>query len=79
MSDIRDLIRDEIAASEAAEFDADPHAPLPLGTKVTRGHGRSRVLQVRLNEDEFEMLQKHADAAFVPASTFARAVLLKAL
>ena len=79
MSKVKDLIQEEIEASEAAEFNSDPNAPLPEGTKVTRGHGRSKVLQVRLNEDELELLEKHAREQMIPVSTMARAMLIKSL
>lgn len=79
MSKISDLIQDEIEASEAAEFSSDPDAPLPEGTRVTRGNGRSRVLQVRLNDDELELLEKHASEQMIPVSTMARAMLMRSL
>ena len=48
------------------------------GTKVTRGHGRSKTLQVRLNDDEFAALARVAEERGVPASTLARNMLLRA-
>lgn len=76
MSRISDLIAAEVAANEQAdELSAD--APLPENVKVTRGHDRSKVLQVRLNEDEYRMLVKMADAERLPVSTYVRAFLLQ--
>lgn len=65
------------AEAEAAERNAD--AELRPGTKVTRGHGRTRTLQVRLNEDELAALAVAADRLGVPASTLAREMLLTQL
>jgi len=77
MSRISDLIETESRAAEEAEADID--LPLPSNVKVTRGHDRSKVLQVRLNEDEYRLLAKLADSRDVPVSTFVRALILKAV
>ncbi|WP_298228528.1 hypothetical protein [Gryllotalpicola sp.] len=77
MSRIADLIAAEVKAAEEAPD--DPAAPLPRGVRVTRGHDRTRVLQVRLSEGEYEALAEHAAAEHVPASTYARAVLTGAI
>lgn len=77
MSRISDLIASETRAAEAAE-DA-PDLALPSNVKVTRGHDRSKVLQVRLNEDEYRIIAKLANERHVPASTFARALILKTI
>lgn len=70
--------RDLIAAeAEASEQNKD--APIRPGTKVTRGHGRSRTLQVRLNEEELQALTALAERRGVPASTLARDLLLSHL
>lgn len=71
---IEDLIAAEAAASEQ-NMDAD----LKPGTKVTRGHGRSKTLQVRLNDEEFAALARVAEERGVPASTLARTLLLREL
>ncbi len=47
MSRIDEKLEAVAAAVEAAEMSADPNAPLPAGTSVTRGHPRARNLQVR--------------------------------
>lgn len=75
MSRISDLIQAEVEADEAAgEYPVD--ADLPKHVKVTRGHERSKVLQVRLNEDEHRLLLKLAEERHLPVSTFVRAILL---
>lgn len=74
MSKISDLIAAEVEAAENAP--GDPTTPLPPGIRVTRGHDRTRVLQVRLSDEEFERISALADAQHVPASTYARAILL---
>ena len=77
MSKVRDLIAAEVEAAERAS--ADPAAPIPPHVRVTRGNDRTRVLQVRLSEDEYAALSEQADAHHVPASTLARDVLLRNL
>jgi hypothetical protein len=79
MSKISDTITSEAEAAEQAEAISDDHARLPERTVVTRGHNRSRVLQVRLNGDELEELERLAKARTLPVSTMARALLLSAL
>lgn len=76
---IRDLISAEAEAAEEDEFAPDDHSPLPAGTRVTRGHNRSKVLQVRLNGDELEHLEMLAKARDLPVSTVARSLILTAL
>jgi len=77
MSRISDLIEAEVEAAENARADVD--APVPSGVRVSRGNGRSKTLQVRLNEDEFRMLEKLAMEEHLPLSTFARSLLLKTI
>jgi hypothetical protein len=74
---LQELIEEDIAAIEAAEAD-QTDAPLPPHVKVSRpGHARSKVLQVRLNPDEFAAIEAIAERRELPASTVARAQLLK--
>ncbi len=75
MSRISDLVNAAVADAEADTTSAD--APLPKSVKVTRGHDRSKTLQVRLNEDEYRLMEKLAQEAMLPVSTFARVILLK--
>lgn len=77
MSKIADLIAAEVEAAENAAD--DPDAPLPAGVRVTRGHDRSKVLQIRLNEDEHRLLSKLADEQHLPVSTLARSLLLRTI
>jgi hypothetical protein len=77
MSKVSDLIESEVRAAERADDSAD--APLPDSVRVRRGHDRSKVLQIRLNEDEYRLLAKHADEQKLPVSTLARAVLLRTI
>lgn len=68
---VEDLITSE---AEAAERNMD--ARIPDGARVTRGHQRSRTLQVRLNEEELAALAALAERRGVPVSTLARDLLL---
>jgi hypothetical protein len=80
VSKISDLIREEAAAAERAEVESDTHDHrLPEGTKVTRGHGRGRTLQIRLNEHEYAELEYFAKTRELPVSTVARGLLLGSL
>lgn len=71
-----EILDEEAAAAEAARGQ-DQGAPLPAHVKVTRGNPRSRVLQVRLNPEEFEAVERIAAARGLPASTVARERLLQ--
>ncbi len=75
MSKLEELLDAEGVAAEAGE--ADQQSPLPAG--VTRGHGRAKTLQVRLNEDELAELAALAADRGLPVSTVARQLLLQAL
>jgi hypothetical protein len=74
--ELRELL-DEVAADAEAERGQDQDAPLPPHVKVSRpNRARSRVLQVRLNPDEFEAIERIAERRGLPASTVAREQLL---
>lgn len=77
MARIDDLLAAEAVAAEAAE--ADQGSARRTDVRITRGHSRSRTLQVRLNEDELEALAVMADQRGLPVSTVARLLLLQAL
>ena len=79
MTKIKDMITQEAEAAELAETLEEGHTPLPEGTKVTRGHGRSKTLQIRLNGDEYDELEMLAKSRDLPVSTVARTLLLSAL
>lgn len=72
-------IADELAAigaeAEAGEVDQSDR-PIPAHVTVTRGNPRSKVLQVRLNADEYEAIERIAADRGLPASTVAREQLL---
>jgi uncharacterized protein YegP (UPF0339 family) len=70
--DIAALIEDEVAAIEA-----DRDAPIPDSANVSRGHGRSKTLQVRLNPDEFAELERLAASRGLPTSTVAREAIIR--
>jgi predicted DNA-binding ribbon-helix-helix protein len=70
-----DLDAELAEAAEAAEV--NPDAPLTDRSTVTRGHARSKVLQVRLNQDEFDAIEHLAERRQLPVSTIAREQLLK--
>ncbi|GFG71169.1 hypothetical protein [Mycolicibacter senuensis] len=68
---------DEIERADA-EADAAPETLVPGHVKVSRpNRARSRVLQVRLNPDEFEALEAIAERRGLPVSTVAREQLLR--
>jgi hypothetical protein len=70
----------EIAAlleGEAEAIDADRDAPITDATTVTRGHGRSKTLQIRLNPEELEELERVAASRGLPTSTVAREAVLR--
>ncbi len=67
---------EELIATEAAAAEQNRDAELQPGSKVSRGHNRTKTLQVRLNDDEYAALQQLAAKRGVPASTLARDLLL---
>lgn len=77
--ELRDLMDEEArAAEEAAYDDEDDGAPLPPDVKVSRpNRARSKVLQVRLNPDEMEAVERIAARRELPPSTVAREWLLR--
>jgi hypothetical protein len=77
--EIEKLLDAESEAAEAAERSQDPSAPLPAQTKVARGHPRSRNLQVRFRDDEFEDLAQYAEQEGLPVSTVVRHLVLQAI
>jgi hypothetical protein len=77
MGRLDDLLVTEAKAAEAAE--ADQGSAIRADVRITRGHSRSRTLQVRLNENELEALAVMADQRGLPVSTVARLLLLQAL
>lgn len=76
---IDDLLAAESKAVEDSEATSDPNAPLPPHVKITRGHPRTRNLQVRFRDDEFEDLTAYAEQRGLPVSTVVRALVLQAI
>ncbi|MCW0191166.1 MULTISPECIES: plasmid mobilization protein [Rhodococcus erythropolis group] len=69
----------DAALAERVEIESAPDAEARSDVRVTRGHGRTRVLQVRLNADELAEMQARADQQGLPVSTVARTMLLDQL
>ena len=76
--DIDEVLAAESQAVEEAEERGEQYRDLSE-VRVTRGHSRSRTLQVRLNDEEMERLGEIAEARGLPTSTVARAMLLRSL
>ena len=77
---MNDKTADKLAAiaveAEAAEVDQTDR-PMPEHVTVSRpNRARSKVLQVRLNPDEFEAIERIAGGRGLPPSTIARERLL---
>lgn len=77
MGRLEDLLAAEAKAVEAAE--SDQEAPIRGDVRITRGHGRARTLQIRLNDDELAELTALAQDRGLPVSTVARQLLLQSL
>jgi hypothetical protein len=70
--DVAALIADEVTAIEAGH-----DTPIPDSAKISRGNGRSRVLQIRLNPGELAALERVADERGLPTSTVAREAIIR--
>jgi hypothetical protein len=70
--DVAAIIEDEVAAIEAGRKN-----PLADSAKISRGNGRSKVLQVRLNPDELAELERVAAQRGLPISTVAREAIIR--
>jgi hypothetical protein len=70
--DVAAIIEDEVAAIEA-----DRNAPIGDSARISRGNGRSKVLQVRLNPDELAELERVAAQRGLPTSTVAREAIIR--
>lgn len=68
-----------LLAEEAEAIDEDRDAPITEKSTVTRGHRRSKVLQIRLNDEELAELERLAETRGLPASTVAREAILRQL
>lgn len=78
MSDNLDELLAAAAAAEAEAGEADQtDGPIPNQVTVSRpNRARSKVLQVRLNPDEFDAIERIAAGRGLPPSTVAREHLL---
>lgn len=74
MTDIEELLGIEAEASERNK-DAEPGP----GTRTTRGNGRAKILQIRLNPEELAALREAAERRGLPVSTVARDMILRGL
>src|ERR1700689_5308390 len=70
--DLAAIIEDEVAAIEAGREN-----PLADSARISRGNGRSKVLQVRLNPEELAELEGGAATRGLPISTVAREGLVR--
>ncbi|MBE6478008.1 MAG: ribbon-helix-helix protein, CopG family [Propionibacteriaceae bacterium] len=70
---------EELIAVEAEAAEQDRDAPLRTGARVTRGNGRAKTLQIRLNPEELAALTALAEERGLPVSTLARDMLLREL
>lgn len=66
-----------LLAEEADAIDANRDAAITEAATVSRGHGRSKTLQVRLNPEELEELERVAASRGLPTSTVAREAILR--
>jgi hypothetical protein len=72
-SEIQRLVAEEAAASEA-----NPDAPMPATSTVSRpNRARSTVYSIRLNPEEVAEVQALADAAGLPPSTLVRSWIIE--
>jgi antitoxin component of RelBE/YafQ-DinJ toxin-antitoxin module len=76
---VEELLAREAEAAGVAEAASDPNAPLPAHVSVTRGTARSKNLQVRFREEEFDELAAYAEQRGLPVSTVVRMLVLQAI
>lgn len=77
--EIERLLATEAEAAEAAEAVGSSDAPIPPHVRITRGHPRSKNLQVRFRDDEFHSLSRYAEQRGLPVSTVVRILVLQAI
>jgi hypothetical protein len=70
---------EELLEQEARASESNRDAPVKPGTKVSPGHGRSKVYSVRLNQDEVEQLEQVAEHLGLPPSTMVRSWIVERL
>ena len=70
----------DLVARIRAESERTKDEPYPPGARFTRpNRDRSRVYSVRLSQDEYDAVQRVADAAHLPPSTLVRSWILARL
>ncbi|WP_375487146.1 DUF6290 family protein [uncultured Mycobacterium sp.] len=74
---IEQILEEEAAAAEATKDDLD--VEIPASSSITHGGPRTRVVQVRLNDDEQAALEELAESRNLPVSTVVREMILNAL
>lgn len=74
---LKKLIDAEAQAAEEGEVDQSSTARAAV--TVTRGHGRAKTLQIRLNHEEIAEVTALAESRGLPVSTVARQLLLQSL
>jgi predicted transcriptional regulator len=68
---------ERLVAEEAAASEANPDAPIPVDSSLSRpNRARSTVYSIRLNPEEVAEVQALADAARLPASTLVRSWII---
>jgi hypothetical protein len=73
-------VKDDVAAltaDEAAAIEAGRDTPILDSAKISRGNGRSKVLQIRLNPEELAELERVAAQRGLPTSTVAREAIIR--
>jgi hypothetical protein len=76
----REQMKDDLAAileNEVAAIEADPDPPDHDLATISRGNGRSKVLQVRVNPEELAALERLAEDRGLPTSTLAREAIIR--
>jgi hypothetical protein len=70
----------EVLERIAEELERTKDDPFPEGAMFTRpNRDRSRVYSIRLNPDEYDAVQRVAEAAHLPPSTLVRSWILQRL
>jgi predicted transcriptional regulator len=76
----REHMKDDVAATlekEVAAIEADGDPPDYESATISRGNGRSKVLQIRLNPEELAELERLAAQRGLPTSTVAREAIIR--
>lgn len=74
---IKEILDEEAAAAESTKDSLD--VEIPPHVTISRGGPRTRVLQVRVNDDELAAVEALAQKRNLPPSTVVREMILNAL